>query len=58
MERFASTFLLPFCVNLHLSYFPDLRAETAAKMAAAGPQPGKTKDDAYQQFMREMEGLL
>lgn len=38
----------------------DIRGEAAlARQQAQGPaQPGVTKDDAYQQFMREMQGLL
>lgn len=40
---------------------PELRPEmlAAARHHHQGPvPPGRTKDDAYQQFMREMEGLL
>lgn len=42
------------------SFFPDLRPEMLmARQHPPGPMPpGRTKDDAYQQFMREMEGLL
>lgn len=38
----------------------DLRPEMLmARQHQQGPMPpGRTKDDAYQQFMREMEGLL
>ena len=41
-------------------YITDVRGEISlSRQHAQGPsQQGVTKDDAYQQFMKEMQGLL
>jgi hypothetical protein len=43
---------------LIISFFPDAKADVFSKHSQPPQNPSANKDDAYAQFMREMEQMM